>query len=621
MQTKKNRTPPLEVTDRTLQPCYALHRFLAPEATEFIFGDRELQSCTPVNAAKMSARRQVPAISVYIAAGLPEDADEIKFLFQDVPSRLLRVSSVDFLPLPSWEDNEEEWLIRQVVPLYGAMAKHSTPVLLINSNYLIMYNSVGRDGRVIYGGVSQGINAKFQSLKDYDTNERFPTISYEKFKETISDCMAGRAPPLKAWSNNPVRSMIGSNLCDLATSLLYRVQKFIDDIKKADASNNDNNNNNIPTVVMTGRDTFLTEKLLKPNHSGILDWGTPDEFPKENEVKLLVENILAPYAVEHLLQSMTEKKRRGEEATTQNPIDDLRTRITGLRGGKAMNLESTTGVFRFTVLRVQADDEKLDNDTFEIMFDSNGKKDSLSLLELYGTFSSNYCRRLYYSNMVPSCPAHKLVSNYSLSLHVDALVFYSEVGEEEKGENESDWAKAKREAMISVLADLVKHSSEISSRKDQLDAVRQKEGSLSSLLGQPAPAEKRGKKRGRPSIDDPDQFLDKRIAKWFEEDDPDNPGKIVNKLYFGTVDYVVRDEEEILWHIMYDDDDQEDFDIRQVRQGLKEYEEHKNEDLNPKTDKAMMMVQRRLLRMKLVEKVQKEWNRSRNQIQLLLSIT
>jgi hypothetical protein len=141
---------------------------------------------------------------------------------------------------------------------------------------------------------------------------------------------------------------------------------------------------------------------------------------------------------------------------------------------------------------------------------------------------------------------------------------------------------------MSVLTDLAKHSSMVLSRKEELDAVRQKEGSLSTLLRPPAPAEKRGKKRGRPSInvEDPDKFLDKRIAKWFEEEDPDMPENIVNKLYFGTIDYVVRDEDEILWHVMYDDDDQEDYDIRQVRQALKEYEEHKAKDPNPKTDKV-----------------------------------
>ena len=101
--------------------------------------------------------------------------------------------------------------------------------------------------------------------------------------------------------------------------------------------------------------------------------------------------------------------------------------------------------------------------------------------------------------------------------------------------------------------------------------MKESEGSIASILGIPT-ASKRGKKRARnPNAfaGNPSDYINKRVAKWFDDD-----------LYFGIVESISNQGEggEVWWHILYDDDDQEDFDARQLRKGLKEYEENKSSD-------------------------------------------
>lgn len=118
-----------------------------------------------------------------------------------------------------------------------------------------------------------------------------------------------------------------------------------------------------------------------------------------------------------------------------------------------------------------------------------------------------------------------------------------------------------------VRETLVQTSMKTSERKAALDAMRESEGSVVGILGKHAVG-KRGKKRVRAAgaeLDDPEELVNKRVAKWFGD-----------SLFFGTIEYF--DEGEKWWHVIYDDDDQEDFDSKQVRTALALYEQNKKSD-------------------------------------------
>lgn len=123
-------------------------------------------------------------------------------------------------------------------------------------------------------------------------------------------------------------------------------------------------------------------------------------------------------------------------------------------------------------------------------------------------------------------------------------------------------------------------------RKAELDGAYASDGSIVNLLAGPndkttveekvantqvAVSDKEpkaGEKRARASPQQSD-FIGRRVAKYFDE-----------VLFFGTVDYIHKDEEDDsqLWHVHYDDGDEEDFDYDQLKEALLLHEEMQAKD-------------------------------------------
>ena len=161
------------------------------------------------------------------------------------------------------------------------------------------------------------------------------------------------------------------------------------------------------------------------------------------------------------------------------------------------------------------------------------------------------------------------------------MALYAEVGEETKEENKEDWVGEKREASTKVQVKMERKNSKIQKRKKELDAAKKKDGSIIKTVCPPPENEKRGAKRPRPTLtkkkeDDPKQYVGQRIAKYFDDPTPENPNQQV--IYFGTIDKVDKDNS--FWHVRYDDDDDEEFDFREIRAGILFYAKNKKDDPN-----------------------------------------
>jgi hypothetical protein len=158
----------------------------------------------------------------------------------------------------------------------------------------------------------------------------------------------------------------------------------------------------------------------------------------------------------------------------------------------------------------------------------------------------------------------------NLCCPTDALALYDEVGEASEDATKLYSNAAKLEKSARLQKRLLKNCAKVRERKDVLDATKKSEGSITSILGA-ITVSKRGKKRTRnpkTSSGSPDEYVNKRVAKWFDAE-----------LFFGTVKYISNPEEkDTWWHITYDDDDEEDFDIRQLRKALKVYAENCSTD-------------------------------------------
>lgn len=104
-------------------------------------------------------------------------------------------------------------------------------------------------------------------------------------------------------------------------------------------------------------------------------------------------------------------------------------------------------------------------------------------------------------------------------------------------------------------------------------------------------------KRGRPLLKSPDppvasgkkaktagSYIGERVAKVFDLED--ETGQPFQEIYFGNIDRYVSaaDVENPLWHVQYDDDDEEEFDEKDVKASIKLYAKEKKND--PKVIKA-----------------------------------
>lgn len=71
------------------------------------------------------------------------------------------------------------------------------------------------------------------------------------------------------------------------------------------------------------------------------------------------------------------------------------------------------------------------------------------------------------------------------------------------------------------------------------------------------------------------QYLNERIAKEFEEE---KNGQVVKTIYYGTIDKVEENSENKLWHVKYDDNDEEEFDEQEMKTFRKFYDLHRDND-------------------------------------------
>jgi hypothetical protein len=82
-------------------------------------------------------------------------------------------------------------------------------------------------------------------------------------------------------------------------------------------------------------------------------------------------------------------------------------------------------------------------------------------------------------------------------------------------------------------------------------------------------------------------YLNKRVAKEFQQED--ETGEPFTEVYFGTIDSYVStsDSEHPLWHVQYDDDDEEEYDEKDLKRAIRLYDREKANDVNPPIGSSM----------------------------------
>ena len=394
------------------------------------------------------------------------------------------------------------------------------PLLLIKGGSAITYLGIDSNSKVIGGGVCPGMSIRCRALFDY-CHKDFPSLGFDRYKE-ITDKAKLEKKPMSLFASDMEVGIAANATAELAGQLRNIVKQFLKLVGPTEEP---------ATVIITGDDTEILMQLLEENCSGMIETEPDVVFPPPNKVVFSASKNMAPYGVKHLLQ------RNKKQQSPPNPDDEIREDLLGLR--VVTYRKSRKTLYRGSISRV-IPGKTLEEDTFGVLLD-DGENIMLDLVQLY-----------------------------------DAMALYLEVGEEISEENSEDWVGEKREALTKVQANLEGSSDKIKQRKTELDATKAKEGSIEKAVGpeeESRPA-KRQKSTPKKKSYDPKKYVGQRIAKYF--DAPTDENEDNQDIFFGTV--ASYSEEDKLWHILYDDFDEEDFDATELKEGVQEYAEHKDED-------------------------------------------
>lgn len=424
------RTPHLGPEDLEMKPCYALHRFLATQALQYIFGSQRVESATKKSANESSLKRKVPTLSVYIISvnNNPECEKGIEHLFGEIAVKLWKLRNSDFFT-PD-EGMTPSMSTDRLASLYACRADYKLPVLFVDAGAAISYSALDEKGILMGGGVSPGLNVRFRALFDYCSSDNtIPSIDYVTYKNAVNKAMAEKTP-IPFFSNDNATGIIASVVSELSGHLRNIIKQFLRQSRPKSNSRDGADNNEMTaqkdpnamdvdtgdidrrgsedndkdkekgdpmerlkkkqsaTVVISGNDAEVLKPLVSESCSKIIELEPGVTFPPESATVIVYRKNMALYGIEHMLLDNMAKTL---DPKARNPDDELRERITGLRAAKGVAASTAAGdkkilstVYRGTVLSVTPG-KALEDDLFQIVYDDDAcGREYVDFVGLYG---------------------------------------------------------------------------------------------------------------------------------------------------------------------------------------------------------------------------------------------
>lgn len=357
---------------------------MPPGGHELIFGTRGAPA-DKVNAAKASADRRVPILSVYIVSTNQANENGVEAMFSEIPCRMYRLKGSDFF---SVEDGAYEGMgIDRLSNMKAAMKFYGTPLLVIDGGTALTYTGLNAKGQIIGGGICPGISAVARSMHDYTGG--LPLITQEEIEKAASDASNAKKP-LPIFSSNTKTAMISTTLkakkdiCWGAVNA-FKQQVLVDKAEKAvdaEAPSSaevekpaDGSSERLFTICCTGGDMNMISSLLTADHSNMV----PSDLDPNalDGIEINKHRNLCHYGIGTIL---TEKAK--EAQAVEDEDDVVRMEIIGQRIAKGFKLGGVRKVYRGSVAAAAAG-KGLENDWFYVRYD-DGDAEHLTITGLYG---------------------------------------------------------------------------------------------------------------------------------------------------------------------------------------------------------------------------------------------
>lgn len=362
------RTPPLHQDEKHDDPCQVLARHLPKQAHAIVFGDEAIQP-SKKSATAAAAMRRIPAISIYIVSTNKEHESAIKFLFQDVTSRIFRLQATDFF---SKEQGAYEGMgVDRVAALKAANSLFGAPVMVMDAGTAWTYTVLDANEKILGGGISPGLAARFRSLSDYCGD--LPSVNFENYQKAIREAKESKTP-IPTFASDTNTAMISAVFSEISGQCRNLAKQFLDAVKVDGESKK-------PTIALTGGDSLFLEDLLKEDQSGIVA-NEPGASLPSNDYGLHHMKHLCHYGIGDLLKTQVEKVK------DDTPEDHLRQMLTGQRVAKNFDMADADGdfVFRGSIISIKVDEKDSYNDLYFVRYD-DGDTEDFDIVEVHGKFN------------------------------------------------------------------------------------------------------------------------------------------------------------------------------------------------------------------------------------------
>jgi pantothenate kinase type III len=351
-----------------------LARHLPKQAHAIVFGE-EAAVATKKVATSAAAMRRIPAISIYVISTNREHESALKFLFQDVTTRMFRLQATDFF---SKEQGVYEGMgVDRVAVLKAALTLFGAPVMVMDAGTAWTYTALDAKEQILGGGITPGVAARFRAMSDYCGE--LPIIEFESYQKAIREAKDSKQP-FPTFAKNTKSAMMGAVFSEIAGQCRNLAKQFVDAVKVEKDKDDDGDKPppKKPTIALTGGDSAVLEDMLKENQSGLIVSEPGTQLPADS-YDLHHMKHLGHYGIGELLKTQLDSMK------DDNPDDKLRHMITGQRVAKKFDVSDYDGdlVYRGSVISIKADQSDFNNDLYLVRYD-DGDSEHLEMKEVHG---------------------------------------------------------------------------------------------------------------------------------------------------------------------------------------------------------------------------------------------
>jgi len=499
---------------------------------DYIFGRRNPSSFE--SAARQAATREAK-ITVYVVSSDPLQAELLFKLFAVIPSRVYLMKSADFFK-PCERRYNLSIRVDRLAALRGSAHLKGFPSIVFDADSTMTYTAADSRGRLLGGGISPGLPLRLQSISG-TTSSEVDLITETKLYDKLRH-VATSNKPLPIFSNNSEDSVISTALSEVSQNARSIIKLWLEKVGPAESIDERRGKdhstfcpvNNTRNVSVTGKNAAVLGYLLKANHGGVIESSINNV---ERDMNATAFDKLIPFGIQNVIahQVVLAKEQFVNAHIHKRVAKEFLVAGKGvvIKRGVIVSVSLTQGI---NVFLVRYDDKNVEHVT------STSVVEMRKYFKKVGEEKKKVKEIVTLGNVVKDKSSVKSAT----SMKSGAISVKSPRHSVKSATNvkSASSMKSPRTPVKVGKNDKPQHSQNKKRSKDLSDENEKKKARKNSFPQK-----------------DPLSCIGSKIAKYFDAD-----------IFYGTVTRYLKYQGG-LWHVRYEDGDEEDLDQREVTEALK----------------------------------------------------